>query len=54
MTRLSRIVLLLRDVKHGIKFYGHGLGLKVDTMTEEFARLTTSEGLAVELNRAET
>lgn len=54
MTRLSRIVLMLRDVQNGVRFYRDGLGLQLETHTNSFARLATREGAAVELNAAET
>lgn len=52
--RLSRIVFLLRNVQSGVRFYRDGLGLHLDTASPSFARLTTRDGTAVELNAAET
>lgn len=53
MARLSRIVLLLRDLDHGIRFYRDGLGLLVDAQTRNYARLRTTNNTAVELCTAE-
>lgn len=53
MTRLSRIVILLRDLEHGLRFYRDGLGLHVDAQSKSFARLSTSDGIPIELNSAE-
>lgn len=53
MTRLSRIVVLLRNLEHGIQFYRDGLGLRVDAQSRAFARLSTSDGTPIELNAAE-
>lgn len=52
--RLSRIVLLMRDIQHGVRFYRDGIGLQLEVQTSNFARLATREGVAVELNAAET
>lgn len=54
MTRLSRIVVLLRNVDEGLKFYRDGLGLRLDSHSKHFARLSTSDGTAIELNSAES
>lgn len=53
MTRLSRIVLLLRNVEAGLQFYRDGLGLRVDAEGRSFARLLTHDGTAIELGAAE-
>lgn len=53
MTRLSRIVVLLRDINKGLQFYRDGLGLHLDAHSTRFARLITSDGTPIELNVAE-
>lgn len=52
--RLSRVVFLLRNVQNGIRFYRDGLGLQLEAETPSHARLTSAEGLAIELNAAES
>lgn len=53
MARLSRIVILLRNLEHGLQFYRDGLGLRVDALSRSFARVSTSDGTPIELNAAE-
>lgn len=53
MARLSRIVILLRDLEYGLKFYKDGLGLHLETHSKNFARLATSDGTPIELNCAQ-
>ncbi|CAN8063367.1 unnamed protein product [Agarophyton chilense] len=52
--RLSRIVLLLRDVQLGLQFYRDGLGLLVEAQGANFARLRVSNDTALELCAAES
>lgn len=53
MTRLSRVVLILRDIHLGVRFYRDGLGLRLETLSNSYARLATKDGTAFELNAAE-
>lgn len=53
MTRLSRIVVILRDIEQGLRFYRDGLGLRVEGQSKTFARLSTENGPALELNAAD-
>lgn len=54
MSRLSRIVLILRDVSHAVRFYRDGLGLHVEVHTDTFARLRPNHGPPLELNAADS
>lgn len=51
MTQLSRIVVILRDIEHGLRFYRDGLGLRVEGQSKTFAKL--SNGPALELSAAD-
>lgn len=53
MTRFSRVVLILRDLHLGVRFYRDGLGLQLETHTDSYARLVTKNGVPFELNAAD-
>lgn len=50
MSRLCRIVLIIRDVEKGLRFYRDGLGLQVTAQTPTFARLRASPTSTLDLN----
>lgn len=52
MARLSRIVLVLRNLENSLGFYRDGLGLRVEAQSEKYARLCCSKGSAIELMAA--
>lgn len=61
MARLSKIVLVLRDVSAAVRFYRDGLGMCVGVQTPTYAKLQSldshgqvQEGPSLELNQAES
>jgi catechol 2,3-dioxygenase-like lactoylglutathione lyase family enzyme len=51
-TRLASVVLLVRDVPRGLRFYRDGLGLAVTASTETFARVAVSDAVTLDLRAA--
>lgn len=52
-TRLSRVILLVRDLRRGVSFYRDGLDLNVEAADTSFARLAAGTDVALELMSAE-
>ncbi|GAB0489398.1 hypothetical protein MMPV_000617 [Pyropia vietnamensis] len=50
--RLQRVLLLMRDVSAGVRFYRDGLGLKLRTETATYASLDAGGGVDVHLKLA--
>jgi catechol 2,3-dioxygenase-like lactoylglutathione lyase family enzyme len=52
--KLSSVILLLRDVSRGLRFYRDGLGLPVVAETETFAQVAITDGLTLDLKAAKS
>lgn len=49
---MSNIILLLRNVASGVRFYREGLGLVIRSESENFARVLASENVTLDLKEA--
>jgi len=52
LSRLARVVVLVRDVRSSVAFYTHGLGLPLRTQTASHARLSLGGGVDLDLTTA--